>query len=51
MIRRFCAFGMEFKDADGYTHDCVTLLTALELAYKTTVHATTGKPPAVLEKG
>ena len=51
MIRRFCAYGLEFKDKDGYTHDWVTLLPALELAYKTTVHSSTGKTPAILEKG
>ncbi|MBW0582248.1 hypothetical protein O181_121963 [Austropuccinia psidii MF-1] len=21
MIRRFCAYGLEFKDSDGFTHD------------------------------
>ncbi|MBW0541903.1 hypothetical protein O181_081618 [Austropuccinia psidii MF-1] len=35
MIRRFCAYGIEFKDSDGFTHDWCTLITALELAYKT----------------
>ena len=51
MIRRFCAYGLEFRDPDGYSHDWVTLLPALELAYKTSVHKTTGKTPAVLENG
>ncbi|MBW0566106.1 hypothetical protein O181_105821 [Austropuccinia psidii MF-1] len=32
MIRRFCAYGLEFKNSDGFTHDCCTLITALELA-------------------
>ncbi|MBW0506200.1 hypothetical protein O181_045915 [Austropuccinia psidii MF-1] len=51
MIRRFCAYVLELKDYDGLTHDWCTLITALELAYKTSVHASTGKTPAMLEKG
>ncbi|MBW0588613.1 hypothetical protein O181_128328 [Austropuccinia psidii MF-1] len=35
MVRRFCAYGLEFKDCDGFAHDCCTMLPALELAYKT----------------
>ncbi|MBW0564831.1 hypothetical protein O181_104546 [Austropuccinia psidii MF-1] len=51
MIRRFCAYGLEFKDSDGFTHDWCTLIPALELAYKTSIHSSTGKTPAILEKG
>ncbi|MBW0588800.1 hypothetical protein O181_128515 [Austropuccinia psidii MF-1] len=51
MIRSFCAYGLEFKDSDGFTHDWCTLIPALELAYKTSIHSTTGKTPAILEKG
>ncbi|MBW0551466.1 hypothetical protein O181_091181 [Austropuccinia psidii MF-1] len=51
MIRRFCAYGLEFKDSDGFTHDWCTIIPALELAYKTSVHSSTGKTPAMLEKG
>ncbi|MBW0507349.1 hypothetical protein O181_047064 [Austropuccinia psidii MF-1] len=51
ILRRFCAYGLEFKDSDGFTHDWCTLIAALELAYKTSIHASTGKPPAMLEKG
>ncbi|MBW0506507.1 hypothetical protein O181_046222 [Austropuccinia psidii MF-1] len=29
MIRRFCAYGLEFKDSDGFTHDWCTLIPAL----------------------
>ncbi|MBW0569657.1 hypothetical protein O181_109372 [Austropuccinia psidii MF-1] len=50
MIRRFCAYGLEFKDSDGFTHDWCTLIPALELAYKTSIHSSTGKTPAMLEK-
>ncbi|MBW0586278.1 hypothetical protein O181_125993 [Austropuccinia psidii MF-1] len=35
MVRRFCAYGLELKDCDGFTHHWCTLLPALELAYKT----------------
>ncbi|MBW0559018.1 hypothetical protein O181_098733 [Austropuccinia psidii MF-1] len=51
MIKRFCAYGLEFKDSDGFTHDWCTLIQALELAYKKSVHSSTGKTPAMLEKG
>ncbi|MBW0494677.1 hypothetical protein O181_034392 [Austropuccinia psidii MF-1] len=51
MIRRFCAYGLELKDYDGLTHDWCTLIPALELAYNTSIHASTGKTPAILEKG
>ncbi|MBW0519155.1 hypothetical protein O181_058870 [Austropuccinia psidii MF-1] len=51
MMKRFCAYGLEFKDSDGFTHDWCTLIPALELAYKTSIHVSTGKTPAMLEKG
>ncbi|MBW0531492.1 hypothetical protein O181_071207 [Austropuccinia psidii MF-1] len=51
MIMRFCAYGLEFKDSDGFTHDWCTLIPALELAYKTSVHSATRQTPAMLEKG
>ncbi|MBW0484136.1 hypothetical protein O181_023851 [Austropuccinia psidii MF-1] len=51
MNRRFCAYGLDFKDSDGFTHYWCTLIPALELAYKTYIHASTGKAPAMLEKG
>ncbi|MBW0574720.1 hypothetical protein O181_114435 [Austropuccinia psidii MF-1] len=51
MVRRFCAYGLEFKDCDGFSHYRCTLLPALELAYKTTIHASTNQTPAILEKG
>ncbi|MBW0566485.1 hypothetical protein O181_106200, partial [Austropuccinia psidii MF-1] len=50
MVRRICAYGLEFKDCDGFTHDWCTLLPALELAYKTSIHASTNQTPAILEK-
>ncbi|MBW0516495.1 hypothetical protein O181_056210 [Austropuccinia psidii MF-1] len=42
MIRRFCSYGLEFKDSDGFTHDRCTLIPAVELAYMTSVHSSTG---------
>ncbi|MBW0569132.1 hypothetical protein O181_108847 [Austropuccinia psidii MF-1] len=51
MIRKFCAYGQEFKGSDGFIHDWCTLIPALELAYKTSVHSSTGKKPEILEKG
>ncbi|MBW0522075.1 hypothetical protein O181_061790 [Austropuccinia psidii MF-1] len=44
ILRRFCAYGKEYKDHGGYTHDWVTLLPAVQLAYNTkeslTIHPT-----------
>ncbi|MBW0467937.1 hypothetical protein O181_007652 [Austropuccinia psidii MF-1] len=51
MIRIFCAYGLELKDSDGFTHGWCTLIPALELAYKKSVHSSTGQTPAMLEKG
>ncbi|MBW0477659.1 hypothetical protein O181_017374 [Austropuccinia psidii MF-1] len=51
MIRKFCAYGLELKDLDGFTHDWCTLIPVLELAYMTSVHSSTGQTPAMLKKG
>ncbi|MBW0512931.1 hypothetical protein O181_052646 [Austropuccinia psidii MF-1] len=51
MIRILCAYGVEFKDSVGFTDDWYTLIPALELAYKISSHSSTGKTPAMLEKG
>ncbi|MBW0502721.1 hypothetical protein O181_042436 [Austropuccinia psidii MF-1] len=51
ILGRFCAYGMEYKDHEGYTHDWITLLLAVQLAYNTNKHSTTGKTPALIEKG
>ncbi|MBW0578260.1 hypothetical protein O181_117975 [Austropuccinia psidii MF-1] len=50
MISSFCAYGLELKVSDGFTHDWCILIPALELAYKTSVHSSTGQTPAMLEK-
>ncbi|MBW0489154.1 hypothetical protein O181_028869 [Austropuccinia psidii MF-1] len=49
--KKFCAYGSEFKDLDGFTHDWCTLIPGLELAYKTSVYSFTGQTPDILEKG
>ncbi|MBW0537237.1 hypothetical protein O181_076952 [Austropuccinia psidii MF-1] len=36
------------KNSDGFNHDLCTLIPALELAYKTSIHASTGKTPAMM---
>ncbi|MBW0478292.1 hypothetical protein O181_018007 [Austropuccinia psidii MF-1] len=51
IIRGFCACGMEYKDHEGYTHDWVTLLREIQLAYNTILHSTTGKSHSLVEKG
>ncbi|MBW0468555.1 hypothetical protein O181_008270 [Austropuccinia psidii MF-1] len=51
MVIRFCAYGLEFKYCDGFNHDWCTLLPELELEYKTSIHSSTNKTPAILEKG
>ncbi|MBW0527542.1 hypothetical protein O181_067257 [Austropuccinia psidii MF-1] len=51
IIRRLCSYGMEVKDHEGYTHDWVTLLPAVQLDYNSSQHSTTGKSPSLVEKG
>ncbi|MBW0479881.1 hypothetical protein O181_019596 [Austropuccinia psidii MF-1] len=50
ILRMFCAYGMEYKDHEGYTHYWVTLLPVVKLAYDTSQHSTTGKSPSIVEK-
>ncbi|MBW0560086.1 hypothetical protein O181_099801 [Austropuccinia psidii MF-1] len=50
LIRRFCASGMEYKYHEGYTHNWVSLLPEVQLAYNTSQHSTTGKLPSLVEK-
>ncbi|MBW0474997.1 hypothetical protein O181_014712 [Austropuccinia psidii MF-1] len=51
IIRRFCEYGMKYKDHEGYTHDCITLLPAVKQAYNTSQHSAPGKSPFLEEKG
>ncbi|MBW0541416.1 hypothetical protein O181_081131 [Austropuccinia psidii MF-1] len=50
ILRGFCAYGMEYKDNEGYTHDLVTLLPAVQLSYDTST-LPQEKKPALAEKG
>ncbi|MBW0545381.1 hypothetical protein O181_085096 [Austropuccinia psidii MF-1] len=51
LVRSFCAYDLEFNPCDRLTYYWCTLLPALESAYKTSIHASTNKSPAILEKG
>ncbi|MBW0462910.1 hypothetical protein O181_002625 [Austropuccinia psidii MF-1] len=51
MIRIFCAYSLAFRDSNFFTHDWCTLIPDLQLEYKTTIYSSTGKTPAMLEKG
>ncbi|MBW0503659.1 hypothetical protein O181_043374 [Austropuccinia psidii MF-1] len=50
IVRRLCAYGMEYKDHEGYTHGWVPLLPEVQLAYNTCQNSTTGKSPSLVEK-
>ncbi|MBW0587796.1 hypothetical protein O181_127511 [Austropuccinia psidii MF-1] len=51
MNRRFCDYGLEFNDFDCFNHDWCTIIPALELEYKASIHSSTGKTPEMLQKG
>ncbi|MBW0530142.1 hypothetical protein O181_069857 [Austropuccinia psidii MF-1] len=51
IIRRCCAYGMEYQDHELYMHYWVTLLQEVQLAYNISQHSTTGKSPSLVEKG
>ncbi|MBW0485746.1 hypothetical protein O181_025461 [Austropuccinia psidii MF-1] len=42
---------MEYKDHEGYTHEWVTFLPAVQLACNTSQDSTTVNPPALVKKG
>ncbi|MBW0588654.1 hypothetical protein O181_128369 [Austropuccinia psidii MF-1] len=48
MVRRICSYCLEFKDCEGFIQDWCTLLQSLELAYKTSIHASTNQTPSIL---
>ncbi|MBW0559865.1 hypothetical protein O181_099580 [Austropuccinia psidii MF-1] len=50
-VRSFCAYGLELKVCDGFTHYWCTILPELKLAYKKSIHASNNKTTAILEKG
>ncbi|MBW0470088.1 hypothetical protein O181_009803 [Austropuccinia psidii MF-1] len=51
ILRRFCAYGIEYKDHEGYTHDWVTLLPEVQQSYSTSQNSDTRKSPSLVEKG
>ncbi|MBW0507413.1 hypothetical protein O181_047128 [Austropuccinia psidii MF-1] len=51
IIRIFCAYGMEYKDHEGDTHNWVTLPLEVQLADNTSQNSTTAKSPSLVEKG
>ncbi|MBW0460448.1 hypothetical protein O181_000163 [Austropuccinia psidii MF-1] len=51
MVRRLCAYSLKLKDSDGFMHYWCILLPELELAYTTSIHASTNHTPDILEKG
>ncbi|MBW0528646.1 hypothetical protein O181_068361 [Austropuccinia psidii MF-1] len=51
IVRIFCAYGLEFKNCYGFTHDWCTLLPALELEFKTCIHSNPNQTPANIAKG
>ncbi|MBW0501435.1 hypothetical protein O181_041150 [Austropuccinia psidii MF-1] len=51
IVRRFCAYGLEFKESNGFTHYCFTFIPALKMEYNISFHSSTGQTPAMLEKG
>ncbi|MBW0550928.1 hypothetical protein O181_090643 [Austropuccinia psidii MF-1] len=50
MVNQSCAYGLELKNCDGLTNYWCTLLTALKLAYKTSIHAITNQTAAIVAK-
>lgn len=51
LVQRYCTFGLEFKDKDGYTQDWKTLVPALEIAYNSSIHSATNQKLFELERG
>ncbi|MBW0466944.1 hypothetical protein O181_006659 [Austropuccinia psidii MF-1] len=49
MITRIFSYSLELKDSDGLTHDWCTFIPALKLAYRTFIHYSRGKTPAILD--
>ncbi|MBW0480843.1 hypothetical protein O181_020558 [Austropuccinia psidii MF-1] len=45
VFRTFCAYGMEYKGHEGYTHDCNTVLPEVQPAYNTSQNYSTGESP------
>ncbi|MBW0552755.1 hypothetical protein O181_092470 [Austropuccinia psidii MF-1] len=50
MIRRLCNYDSELKNSYRFTHDLCTLIPAIALAYKKSIHSSTGRTSAMFEK-
>ncbi|MBW0590582.1 hypothetical protein O181_130297 [Austropuccinia psidii MF-1] len=50
IIRRFCEYGMEYKDHQWYTHYWVTLLPEIQLPYNKSKHPRAGRLSSLIEK-
>ncbi|MBW0558641.1 hypothetical protein O181_098356 [Austropuccinia psidii MF-1] len=51
IIRKLCAYGLELKGSDGFTHYWCTIVPALELEYRKSINSSTHKKPEMLEEG
>ncbi|MBW0487901.1 hypothetical protein O181_027616 [Austropuccinia psidii MF-1] len=51
IIRRFCAYSLEFKYSEGFTHDWCPFIPAHKLTYKTSINFLTEKTLGMLEEG
>ncbi|MBW0474349.1 hypothetical protein O181_014064 [Austropuccinia psidii MF-1] len=51
IVTRLCAYGLELKDFNGTIDHWGTLLLALELAYKKSIHFSTNQTLSIIEKG
>ena len=51
MLRRFCSYGLEFNNSDGYTHDWFSPIPALEIAYNSSKQYSSREIPHILERG
>ncbi|MBW0532003.1 hypothetical protein O181_071718 [Austropuccinia psidii MF-1] len=51
IIRKLFSYGMVYKDHEGYTHNWVTLLPAVQLPYNKSLHSTTAKDFHYIWKG
>ncbi|MBW0555302.1 hypothetical protein O181_095017 [Austropuccinia psidii MF-1] len=50
ILRTFYSYDMEYNDHEYYTHDLVSLLQEVQLAYNTSEHSTKGKTLSLVER-
>ncbi|MBW0493965.1 hypothetical protein O181_033680 [Austropuccinia psidii MF-1] len=49
--RGLCAYCIEYKNNERYTHEWVNPQSEIQLPYSTSQHATPGKKPSLVDKG